>query len=163
METMGERKRYDFKNLHFRGKAGILIPELQKAQAKDGYITRERMEEIHRECGIPLTQIYGVATFYSQFRFHPVGKNIIRVCHGTACHVSGANAITKSLEDNLEISTGETTKDKLFTLETVACLGCCSLAPVIMINNDTHGNLKPEDLKKILRPYRKAAEGVALP
>ena len=163
METMRERKRYDFKNLHFKGKAGILIPELQRAQVKDGYITRERMEEIHRECGIPLTQIYGVATFYSQFRFHPVGKNIIRVCHGTACHVSGANAITKSLEDNLEVSTGETTKDKLFTLETVACLGCCSLAPVIMINNDTHGNLKPEDLKKVLRPYRKAAEGVPLP
>jgi len=160
---MSERKKYDFKNLHFRGKAGVLIPELQKAQERDGYITRERIEEIHRECGIPLTQIYGVATFYSQFRLHPVGKNIIRVCHGTACHVSGANAITKALEDNLEICTGETTRDRLFTLETVSCLGCCSLAPVIMVNNDTHGNLKPEDLKKIIRQYRKAAEGVAQP
>ncbi len=160
---MNERKRYDFKNLHFRGKAGVLIPELQKAQERDGYITREKIDEIHRECGIPLTTIYGVATFYSQFRLHPVGKNIIRVCHGTACHVSGANGITKALEDHLEIGNGETTKDKLFTLETVSCLGCCSLAPVIMVNNNTHGNLKPDDLKKIIRQYRKAGEGVAQP
>jgi NADH-quinone oxidoreductase E subunit len=160
---MSERKRYDFKNLHYRGKAGVLIPELQKAQESDGYITRERIEEIHRECGIPLTTIYGVVTFYSQFRLHPVGKNIIRVCHGTACHVSGANAITKALEDSLEIGNGETTKDRLFTLETVSCLGCCSLAPVIMVNNNTHGNLKPEDLKKIIRQYRKAAEGSVQP
>lgn len=156
---MSERKKYDFKNLHFKGKAGVLIPELQKAQVKDGYITRERIEQIHRECGIPLTTIYGVATFYSQFRLHPVGKNIIRVCHGTACHVSGANGITKALEDQLHIGNGETTPDKLFTLETVSCLGCCSLAPVIMVNDNTHGNLKPDDLKKIIRQYRKAAEG----
>lgn len=160
---MSERKKYDFKNLHFRGKAGVLIPELQKAQVKDGYITRERIEAIHRECGIPLTTIYGVATFYSQFRLHPVGKNIIRVCHGTACHVSGANGITKALEDLLEIGNGDTTKDKLFTLETVSCLGCCSLAPVIMVNDNTHGNLKPDDLKKIIRQYRKAAEGPVQP
>ncbi|MBM3288467.1 MAG: NADH-quinone oxidoreductase subunit NuoE [Candidatus Eisenbacteria bacterium] len=158
---MGEHRRLDFKNLHYVGMAGILIPALQKAQAKDGYITREEIDRIHREHGIPLAQIYGVATFYSQFRLHPVGKHIIRVCHGTACHVSGANAITKGLEDHLEIQTGETTEDKFFTLETVSCLGCCSLAPVIMVDNNTHGNLKPEEMKKILKPYRKAAEEVA--
>lgn len=161
---MSARLKYDFKNLHYQGKAGILIPALQKAQEKDGYITRERILEIKKEYGIPVSQIYGVATFYAQFRLHPVGKNVIRVCHGTACHVSGANAITKALEDNLEICTGETTKDRLFTLETVSCLGCCSLAPVIMINNDTHGNLQPEHIKKIVRQYRKAeVEEVAKP
>ncbi len=163
VETMSERKKYDFKNLHYRGKAGILIPELQRVQELDGYITRERIHEIHRQCGIPLTTIFGVATFYAQFRLHPVGKHIIRVCHGTACHVAAANGITKTLEDILEIATGETTKDKLFTLETVACLGCCSLAPVIMVNNNTHGNLKPDGLKKIIRQYRKASEGTVEP
>jgi NADH-quinone oxidoreductase E subunit len=161
---MSARLKYDFKNLHYQGKAGILIPALQKAQVRDGYITRETIREIQKDHGIPLSQIYGVATFYAQFRLHPVGKNVIRVCHGTACHVSGANAITKALEDNLEICTGETTKDRLFTIETVSCLGCCSLAPVIMINNDTHGNLKTDQIKKILRQYRKTEiEEVAQP
>jgi NADH-quinone oxidoreductase subunit E len=102
-----------------------------------------------------LSSIYGVATFYSQFRLDPVGKYIVRVCHGTACHVSGAKDITKKIEELLEIKTGETTADMQFTLEMVSCLGCCSLAPVIMINDDTFGNLKPGDLKKIIRQYRK--------
>ncbi len=158
---MTEHRKFDFKNHHYAGAAGVLIPALQKAQEQDGYITRERIETIHLDYGIPLSQIYGVATFYSQFRLRPVGKNIVRVCHGTACHVSGANAITKAVEEDLGVATGETTKDKLFTLETVSCLGCCSLAPVIMINGTTHGNLEPSDLRKILRPYRKAGiEGV---
>ncbi len=159
VRVMGEHRKYDFKNLHYSGEKGILIPALQKAQAQDGYISRERIEEIHREYGIPLSSIFGVATFYSQFRLHPVGKNIIRVCHGTACHVANANAITKGIEDELKIATGETTPDKQFTIETVSCLGCCSLAPVIMVNNITHGNLKPADLKKIVRQYRKGPAG----
>jgi len=160
---MNPHRKYDFKNLHYAGERGILIPALQKAQEQDGYISGETIREIHREFGIPLSNIYGVATFYSQFRLHPVGKHIIRVCHGTACHVSGANAITKGLEDELKIGNGETTADRQFTLETVSCLGCCSLAPVIMINNITHGNLKPGDLRKILRQYRKTAPAAAAP
>jgi NADH-quinone oxidoreductase subunit E len=156
VRDMEQHRKYDFKNLHYAGEKGILIPALQKAQVHDGYISTEKIEEIHREFGIPLSNIYGVATFYSQFRLHPVGKNIIRVCHGTACHVSNANSITKALEDELKIKSGGTTEDKQFTLETVSCLGCCSLAPVIMINSITHGNLKPADLKKIVRQYRKA-------
>jgi NADH-quinone oxidoreductase subunit E len=153
-------KKLDFRNLHYAGEEGKLIPALQKAQVTDGYISAERIREIHQASGVPLSQIYGVATFYSQFRLHPVGKHIIRVCHGTACHVSGANGITSALEDNLKIATGDTTPDRLFTLEVVSCLGCCSLAPVIMIDNSTYGNLKPQDIKKVLKAYKPAKQEV---
>jgi NADH-quinone oxidoreductase subunit E len=149
-------RKYDFKNLHYAGERGILIPALQRAQEAAGYISREQIQEIHRNSGIPLSHIYGVATFYSQFRLRPVGKHIVRVCHGTACHVSGANAISETLESHLKIGNGDTTPDRLFTLETVSCIGCCSLAPVIMVGSTTHGNLKPADLKKIVRQYREA-------
>jgi NADH-quinone oxidoreductase E subunit len=154
-------RKLDFRTLQYEGEEGNLIPALQKVQEKDGYISPQRIEEIHRQSGVPLAQIYGVATFYSQFRLHPVGRHIVRVCHGTACHVSGAKTITEDLEDALGVKTGETTPDRLFTLEMVSCLGCCSLAPVIMIDNSTYGNLKPGDIKKIVRQYRKAAQEVA--
>ena len=156
---MSEQRKYDFKKQHYAGEEGRLIPLLQRAQETDGYITRERITEIHRDCGIPVAQIYGVATFYAQFRLHPVGKNLIKVCHGTACHVSGANAITEAIEKTLGICNGETTPDKLFTIETISCLGCCSLAPVIMINNDTHGNLTEKEVKKVLKQHQRAAIG----
>lgn len=145
---------YDFKNLHYRGESGALIPLLQKVQAEDGYISRERIAEIYRKTGVPLAHVFGVATFYAQFRLHPVGRNVIKVCHGTACHVAKANGISQALKDLLRVGEGETTPDREFTLETVSCLGCCSLAPVIMVNKDTHGNLTPTDLKRLLRPYR---------
>ena len=151
---MEASRTYDFKNLHYKGESGVLIPLLQEVQTEDGYISRERIAEIHRKTGVPLSQIFGVATFYAQFRLRPVGRNIIKVCHGTACHVANAKAITRALEDQLQIGDGETTPDRAFTLEKVSCLGCCSLAPVIMVNKDTHGNLKPADLKKVLKPYR---------
>ncbi len=156
---MSEQRKFDFKRQHYAGEEGRLIPLLQRAQETDGYITRERIAEIHEACGIPVAQIYGVATFYAQFRLSPVGKNLIKVCHGTACHVSGANAITEAIEKHLGVCTGETTPDKLFTIETVSCLGCCSLAPVIMINNDTHGNLTEKEVKKVLKQYQKAVIG----
>jgi NADH-quinone oxidoreductase subunit E len=151
---MEATRRYDFKHLHYVGQEGRLIPLLQQAQADDGFLTRERMLRIREETGIPLTQIYGVATFYAQFRFKPMGKNLLRVCHGTACHVSGAKDLTDEIESQLEVANGETTADGLFTLETVACLGCCSLAPVIMVNKTTHGNLTPAGVKKVLKKYR---------
>ncbi|HNX51935.1 MAG TPA: NADH-quinone oxidoreductase subunit NuoE [Thermoanaerobaculaceae bacterium] len=156
---MSERRKFDFRKQHFVGEEGRLIPLLQRVQEKDGFMSRERIEEIHKQSGIPLAQIYGVATFYAQFRFTPVGKNLVRVCHGTACHVSGANEITKAMEDELGIVTGETTADGLFTLEMVSCLGCCSLAPVIMINNSTHGNLTEKEVKKVLKAYKAAGPG----
>lgn len=148
-------RRYDFKNLHYKGEEGKLIPMLQKVQTEDGFLSPDKLKEISKSTGIPVTHIYGVATFYAQFRFTPVGKYLIRVCHGTACHVSGANDITKAVQDHLGIGNGETTKDKLFTLETVSCLGCCSLAPVIMINDATYGNLNPKEVTKILKQYQK--------
>ncbi len=151
---MSDHQKVDFRTLHYAGQEGRLIPVLQKAQEEDGYISRERLEAISRETGVPVAQIYGVATFYSQFRLHPVGKHIVRVCHGTACHVQGAKGITEAVEDQLGVHTGETTPDRQFTLEMVSCLGCCSLAPVIMIGNDTYGNLKPADIKKALKRYR---------
>ena len=151
---MEPTRAYDFRNLHYRGEGGVLIPLLQEVQAEDGYISRERIAEIHRKTGVPVSRIFGVATFYAQFRLRPVGRNVVKVCHGTACHVANANAITRALEDELGIGDGETTPDRQFTLEKVACLGCCSLAPVIMVNKDTHGNLRPTDLRKVLRPYR---------
>jgi len=151
---MEVHRGYDFRNLHYEGEGGVLIPLLQKVQTEDGYISRERIAEIHMKTGVPLSQIFGVATFYAQFRLHPVGRNIIKVCHGTACHVAKAAGISRALEEQLKIADGETTPDREFTLETVSCLGCCSLAPVIMVNKDTHGNLKPGDLRKVLKPYR---------
>lgn len=156
---MEAHRKFDFPNQQYLGQQGRLIPLLQRAQETEGYLTRGRLLEIHQETGIPLSSIYGVATFYAQFRLSPIGKNLIRVCHGTACHVAGANDITEALEASLGICNGETTADRLFTLETVSCLGCCSLAPVIMINNDTHGNLTERKVKKVLKQYQAAGRG----
>jgi NADH-quinone oxidoreductase subunit E len=148
-------RRYNFRNHHYAGEEGKLIPLLQHAQHEDGYLTTDRLHAIHKESGIPLTHIYGVATFYAQFRLKPVGKFLLRVCHGTACHVTGAKDITLAVEKHLGISNGDTTPDRLFSLETVACLGCCSLAPALMVNNTTYGNLSPGSVVKILKRYQK--------
>jgi NADH-quinone oxidoreductase subunit E len=156
---MMQQRRYDLQHQHYVGQEGRLIPLLQKAQQSDGYLTRERLAEIHRETGIPLASIYGVATFYAQFRLTPVGKNLIRVCHGTACHVAGANDITEAVEKHLAIKNGETTPDRLFTLETVSCLGCCSLAPVVMVNSATYANLTERQVGKVLKKYQQATAG----
>jgi NADH-quinone oxidoreductase subunit E len=145
---------YDFRNLHYRGEGGALIPLLQEAQTEEGYISRERMAEIHRRTGVPLAHVFGVATFYAQFRLNPMGRHLIKVCHGTACHVANANEVSRTLQDLLLVRDGETTPDRQFTLETVACLGCCSLAPVVMIDKDTHANVRPFDLRKVLKAYR---------
>jgi NADH-quinone oxidoreductase subunit E len=155
------QRKFDFRNQHYFGQEGQLIPLLQEAQETEGYLTRARMLEIHRETGIPLSNIFGVATFYAQFRFAPVGKNLIRVCHGTACHVAGAKEISETVEEVLHIANGETTADRLFSLETVACVGCCSLAPVIMINHETYGNLNERQVKKVLKQYQAAGTSVA--
>ncbi len=148
-------RKYNFRNHHYAGEEGTLIPLLQQAQEEEGYLTRDRLQKIQRESGIPLTHIYGVASFYAQFRFKPVGKYLVRVCHGTACHVSGANDISASVEKHLAIGNGETTPDRLFSVETVSCLGCCSLAPAVMVNKATHGNLTPSSVVKVLKRYQK--------
>jgi NADH-quinone oxidoreductase subunit E len=151
-------RKFDFRNQHYVGQEGRLIPLLQHAQETDGYLSRDRLVAIQRETGIPLSNIYGVATFYAQFRLSPVGKNLIRVCHGTACHVAGAKDITETIEAALNVRNGETTTDRQFTMETVSCIGCCSLAPVVMINNDTYGNLTDRQVKKVLKQYRAEAK-----
>jgi NADH-quinone oxidoreductase subunit E len=135
----------------YKGKKGNLIPLLQGTQVMFGYIPRAAFEKIAAETGLNLSEMYGVATFYAQFRLNPVGKIIIKVCHGTACHVQNANAITEAIQESLNVKDGETTEDGLFTLESVACLGCCSLAPVMMIGDETFGKLTGTEAVKIIK------------
>jgi NADH-quinone oxidoreductase subunit E len=138
----------------YKGKPGNMIPLLQGAQAVYGFIPREVFVKISRETGLTLSEIYGVATFYAQFRLNPVGKHIIKVCHGTACHVQNADSISDALREALKIKDGETTPDGLFTLESVACLGCCSLAPVMMIGDESYGKLTGRSAVKIVREIK---------
>jgi NADH-quinone oxidoreductase subunit E len=135
----------------YKHKKGNLIPLLQGTQAIFGYLPREAFVKISQGTGLELSDMYGVATFYAQFRLKPVGKIIIKVCHGTACHVQNANTISDSLEDALKIKDGETTEDGLFTLESVACLGCCSLAPVMMVGENTYGKLTGTEAVRIVK------------
>ena len=125
----------------YRGQKGALIPLLQSTQAVYGFVPQEAMMAIARALGEPLSQVFGVATFYAQFRLVPRARNVIRVCHGTACHVSGAPLVSQEIERKLGIHDGENTEDMMFTIENVACLGACGMAPVMMINDRTYGKL----------------------
>ncbi|WP_367271945.1 NADH-quinone oxidoreductase subunit NuoE [Thermococcus sp.] len=131
-----------------------LIPLLQRTQERFGYLPREALEEIANYLRIPLSRVYGVATFYAQFRFEPLGKYIVKICHGTACHVNGAITIAQAITEELGIEEGQTTEDGLITLERVACLGCCSLAPVVMINDKVFGKLTPDKVRKLIKKLR---------
>lgn len=133
---------------------GSLITILQAAQKIYGYIPLGAMEYIAERTGISAARIYGVATFYTQFRLDPIGENLIMLCKGTACHVNGADLIEEAVREELAIKNGETTRDNLFTLNNVACLGCCSLSPVMMINDETYGQLTAEKTKRIIREIR---------
>ncbi len=136
-------------------KKGTLIPILQKAQDIFGYLPKDVLIRISEKTGIPISQIFGVVTFYAQFHLEPRGRNIIRSCQGTACHVRGAKGIMAEIVKCLGLKEGEvTTGDLRFTLESVACIGCCGLAPVIMINDETHGRLEPSMIKGILEQYQ---------
>ena len=138
----------------YRGRPGILIPLLQEAQQIQGYLSKDVMRHIARETGIAASDIYGVATFYSMFKLKPQGRHIIRICKGTACHVSDADSIKDALVSALKLKAGDdTTDDMNFTLMEVACLGCCSLAPVIMIDDTTYGKLSPAAIPAILERY----------
>ena len=138
----------------YKNKKGNLIPILQGTQDIYGYLPEEAFIKISELTGLKLSEMYGVATFYTQFRLHPVGKHIIKVCHGTACHVQNATAISEAIEEALGIKDGETTEDNIFTLESVACLGCCSLAPVMMIGENTFGKLTPSQSVKIIKEIK---------
>ena len=140
----------------FKNIPGSLITVLQKVQEIYGFLPQEVLMHIAGELNIPPAKVFGVATFYTQFRFQPVGKYLILLCQGTACHVNSSQKIEQAINEVLEIEDGQTTKDRLFTLKNVACLGCCSLSPVMMINEDTYGNLTPDKTKKILKEIREA-------
>ena len=137
---------------------GSLITILQNTQDIYGYLPREAIELISEKTGIATSEIMGVGTFYTQFRFEPVGKYLIMLCQGTACHVNSSELILQTIKDELGIEDGQTTEDGLFALKCVACLGCCSLSPVMMINEDTYGSLTPDKTKKILKELREAAQ-----
>lgn len=137
---------------------GSLITILQKAQEIYGYLPQDVIRHISERTGIKPAKIMGVATFYTQFRLKPVGKYLIMLCKGTACHVNGSDLIEKTIVETLGIHDGETTEDGLFTLKNVACLGCCSLSPVMMINEETYGTLTPDKTKKILADLAAAAK-----
>lgn len=130
---------------------GSLITILQKAQEIYGYLPKDVMYHIAKKTGVSPAEVLGVATFYAQFRLQPIGKYLLMSCQGTACHVNSSERIIAAISSYLGIEDGETTEDGLFTLEKVACLGCCSLAPVIMINGEAHGNLTPEKAVGILK------------
>ncbi len=134
-------------------KEKFLIPVLQEAQEEYGYLPEVVLKNVARYLDLSLSQVYGVVTFYTQFHLKPRGKNIIRICTGTACHVRGASAVLEAMEQELKIQSGETTDNLKFTLETVACIGACGLAPVIMINDETYGRLTPEKVPEILSEY----------
>ncbi len=130
---------------------GSLIAILQETQETYGYLPMDVMEHISERTGTPISTIVGVATFYAQFRLEPVGKHLIMLCQGTACHVNGSELISSAITDELGIEDGQTTEDGLFSLKHVACLGCCSLSPVMMVDGQTYGSLTPDKAKKVLR------------
>jgi len=145
----------------YGGVEGSLITVLQKAQEIYGYLPREVIEYIAGALRLKTATVYGVATFYTQFRFEPVGKYLIMLCMGTACHVNGAKTIEAAVCDELGIEDGETTQDGLFTLNNVACLGCCSLSPVMMINGETYGQLTGDKVRNVLGELKANAEGTS--
>ncbi len=145
----------------YKNMPGSLIIILQKAQEIYGYLSRDVIQYISKETQITQAKIYGVATFYTQFRLKPIGKNLIMLCQGTACHVNGSKEIEDAICAELGIQDGETSEDGLFTLNNVACLGCCSLAPVMMVSSsdgeETYGNLTKDSVREVLKKIKSQA------
>jgi len=155
MISSGDREKIDEVIEKYRDDPGPLISILQEVQNIIGYLPEEVLSYLSRKLKVPESKIWGVVTFYSQFYLEPRGKNTIKVCLGTACHVKGAGKILDRLKEILRIKEGETTKDLNFSLETVRCLGTCFLAPVIMVNKDYFGKLTPDKVEQIINQYRK--------
>lgn len=135
---------------NYEGKRENVIPILQKVQEEYTYLPDELMAEIAKYTRVPASDIYGVATFYAQFRFTPTGENLITVCRGTACHVRGAPRIFEEITDRLQLDGEGTTEDQKYTVETVACVGCCALAPVMTINEEVYGDLTKQKVRKLV-------------
>lgn len=134
---------------------GAVIPVLQEIQGTYGYVPPAAIQRIADNMNVPASEIYGIVTFYAQFRLEPLGKYLIKVCHGTACHLCGADMVAEVLAQAIGTKEGETSEDGLFTVERVACIGCCSLAPCMMINGEAYGRLTPEAVGKIINEIRK--------
>ncbi|MEN6493041.1 MAG: NADH-quinone oxidoreductase subunit NuoE [Thermoguttaceae bacterium] len=144
---------------HPNAKRDALIPILQEVQDRLGYLSREAVAQISQHLRLPASKIYGVATFYNQFRFQPQGRFHVQVCRGTACHVKGSAGILDAIKRELKIEPGQTARDGMFSLEVVACIGACGLAPVICVNGEFHASMTTKKVSKILDLYRrKAAE-----
>ncbi|MGQ9617559.1 MAG: NADH-quinone oxidoreductase subunit NuoE family protein [Candidatus Aminicenantia bacterium] len=138
-----------------RRQGRLLIPILQEIQANFRYLPEPALREVSKKLGLPLRDIYGVATFYKAFSLTPKGKHVITVCLGTACHVRGGAHIVNTLSSDLNISSGETTSDKKFTLETVNCLGCCAIGPVVVVDGEYHGEMNPQKTRKVIEELEK--------
>ncbi len=138
----------------FGRERGQLIPILQMIQERHAYIAEDAIKMAAEHLGIAICEVYGVATFYNQFRFHPPGKNQIKVCLGTACHVRGGDIILENFERKLEIRDGETTPDREFSIETVACVGCCALAPVAIVNETVQGHMAPSKVEGLILGFQ---------
>ncbi|MBU1744752.1 MAG: NADH-quinone oxidoreductase subunit NuoE [Proteobacteria bacterium] len=141
----------------FKGREDELIPMLQNVQRELGYLPEEALLEIARLTRVPAARVYGTATFYAQFRLQPVGKYIVKVCRGTACHVKGSDRILEDIQKHLGVAPGQTTLDRLFTLETVACFGSCALAPIVVINDTVYGNTDRSKTLRLLDDIRAAS------
>jgi NADH:ubiquinone oxidoreductase 24 kD subunit len=137
-----------------------LITLLQEVQEACGYLSRDAILSIGRHLDLPASKIYGVATFYNQFRFYPLGRVHIQICRGTACHVKGSKAVLDAIARELDIAEGETTPDGAFSYETLACIGACGLAPAIMINGELRAKVTPESIPALLKEYREKVEAV---
>ncbi len=136
-----------------RAEKGAMISILQGIQTHYGYVPREAIERVSKTTGVPASDIFGIVTFYAQFRLTQQGKNLVKVCHGTACHLNGAEKIAESVCKRVGAKEGETSADNRYTVEKVACLGCCSLAPTLMINDDTFGRLTPDNVSKVIAEF----------
>ena len=157
MNLTEEYKEFNVDLWTFDGHAGALIPLLQADQNTYGYVSEKAIDHISHVTGIPPADIYGVVTFYAQFRTKPLGKNVLKICNGTACHVNGARTVYETVQDELNITYDETTDDGNFSLLSVACLGCCSLAPVITINGETFGRLNATKVRRIMKDLKRTA------
>jgi len=130
---------------------GDLIPLLQKAQEAEGYVSEEAIYAIAEKLRIPASEVFGVLSFYAQFRLRPMGKHNVKICRGTACHVRGSPLIVTAVESELQLGSEDTTPDGLFTVEKIACFGACSLAPVMVVDGRTYGNLSPDKARRLIR------------
>ncbi len=155
MESLFKEIRKEFK-----GKANELVSMLQRVQRALGFLPKQALLEISQLTGLSSARVYGTATFYAQFRFQPVGKYIIKVCRGTACHVKGSGRLLGMIEEYLQVAPGQMTPDGLFTIETVACFGSCALAPVMVINDSVYGSLNRSRALKLLEEIQVREKGL---